>query len=281
MSAKASVKLMLPEDAKSKLFKWVAILTGSKNALKGAGFFLGGLLLNTVGFKPALIILAGSLFSLLILSLLLLPARMGKTRTKTRFKHLFSRSHSINTLSAARLFLFAARDIWFVVGLPVYLSSELNWSHTEVGGFIALWVIGYGLIQAIAPGLLRHSHHDKGPDGSTARLWVLILAGISFTIPLLLMYQVNPAIVVVMGLAIFGVVFAINSSIHSYLILSYSTHDNVATDVGFYYMANASGRLLGTVLSGGVYQLWGITGCLHGAVIFLVVAGIISLRLPK
>ena len=283
MSAKSSVKLMLPEKSEGKLFKWVAFLTGSKNTLKGVGFFLGGFLLNVFSFQTALFILAGGLFLILIATFILLPNELGKTKHKVKFKHLISKSPAINTLSAARLFLFGARDIWFVVALPVYLSAVLHWSHTQVGSFFALWVMGYGIVQANAPRLIRHAHHnhlDYRPDGATAKLWAFILLLVLTVMTLLFSQGHQPELVIVIGLIIFAVVFAINSAVHSYLILSYSTHEHVSVDVGFYYMANAAGRLIGTVLSGWIYQEGGLETCLWWSAGFILLTSIISTGLP-
>jgi predicted MFS family arabinose efflux permease len=280
MSAKSSVKLMLPEGADSKLFKWVAILTGSKNALKGAGYFVGGLLLSLVGFRIALLILAGGLFAVMLVSAWMLPRDMGKSKAKAKFTQIFSKSREINWLSAARFFLFGSRDVWFVVGLPVFLASALGWSDTQVGSFLALWVIGYGIVQASVPRLLRHSHHDKGPDGATARRGALVLAVVPAAIALALTLGLDPGWSLIVGLGIFGIVFAINSAVHSYLVLAYSAHDRVSMDVGFYYMANAGGRLAGTLLSGWVYQTAGLSGCLWWSVGFVVAAALLSLGLP-
>ncbi|MEA2079122.1 MAG: organoarsenical effux MFS transporter ArsJ [Pseudomonadota bacterium] len=280
MSAKASVKLMVPTEADAKLFKWVAVLTGSKNSLKGAGFFIGAFLLAVTGFRNALFILSGGLFLVLIAAVILLPRELGKSKARIKFTQIFSKTREINWLSAARFFLFGSRDVWFVVGLPVFLSSVLGWSHTQVGGFLALWVIGYGIVQASAPRLLKNTHHAQGPDGATARFWVFVLALFPAGIALALMQGWDPTLSIVIGLAAFGIVFAINSAVHSYLILAYSDRDKVAMNVGFYYMANAGGRLVGTLLSGWVYQEWGLTGCLWWSVVFVVVAGLLSLPLP-
>lgn len=280
MSAKSSVKLMLPEKTEGKLFKWVAFLTGSKNSIKGLGFFLGGLLLNVFSFQTALFILALGLLVLLIATFILLPKDMGKTKVKVKFKHLFSKSNEINKLSAARFFLFGARDIWFVVALPVYLSAVLGWSHTAVGAFFALWIIGYGIAQVSTPRLIRHSHHDKGPDGATATLWAFILLLVLSVMTFLFAQGIQPELIIIIGLIIFAVVFAVNSAVHSYLILAYSTHDQVSVDVGFYYMANATGRLTGTVLSGWIYQKWGLEACLWWSAGFVFMTTIISIGLP-
>lgn len=282
MSAKASVKLMLPPDPEggegARLFKWVSALTGSKNALKGAGFFLGALLLSLVGFRDALLWLAGMLLVVLMVTATLLPRGVGRSKVKERFTQLFSKRAEINWLSAARFFLFGSRDIWFVVALPIYLSSVFGWGHMEVGGFIALWIIGYGVVQAVVPLLLRRSHSI--PDGRTAHLGALVLALVPVGIALMLEQEVAPQLAILLGLSLFGVVFAINSAVHSFLILALSDQDRVATNVGFYYMANAGGRLMGTVLSGWVYQLQGIEGCLWWSAVMVLLSALLSLRLP-
>jgi predicted MFS family arabinose efflux permease len=280
MSAKASVKMLAGDGGESKLFRWVAALTGSKNALKGAGFFVGAALLQWIGFRGAMAILAGMLLVVLAITALLLPKGVGKMKGKPKFTQVFSNKPAINWLSVARFFLFGSRDVWFVVGLPVFLYSVLGWSFTQVGGFIALWVIGYGIVQASAPRLIRRSHHGRGPGGGTARLWAFILALFPAAIALGLHYEFSPVLVLVTGLVLFGVVFAINSAVHSYLILAYSDFDRVSMNVGFYYMANAGGRLTGTVLSGWVYQTQGLTGCLWWSMAFVLAAALLSFRLP-
>ena len=280
MSAKASVKTLLQGSGESRLFKWVALLTGSKNALKGAGFFVGAALLEWIGFRGALAILAGMLLLVLILTLLLLPKGLGRMRSKPRFTQVFSGVAAINRLSAARFFLFGSRDVWFVVGLPVFLYQVLDWSFTQVGAFLALWVIGYGLIQASAPKLVRRSHHGQGPSGGTARLLAFLLAVFPAAIALALQQGWHPEYVITLGLVLFGVAFAINSAVHSYLILAYSDQDRVSMNVGFYYMANAAGRLTGTVLSGWAYQSFGLTGCLWWSTAFVLAAGLLSFGLP-
>jgi MFS family permease len=280
MSAKSSVKLMVV-DREGSLFRWVAVLTGSKNALKGIGFFLGGLLLSLFGFHNALWLMAVMLGGVLLLSYLMLPKELGKTKRKPKFAEILSKSADINRLSAARLFLFGARDVWFVVGLPVFFSSVLGWSHTAVGTFLALWVIGYGVVQSLAPKLIRRTHHGHGPDGGTATLWVSLLTFSPAAIALALYLGLDAVSSLIIGLGVFGILFAINSAIHSYLILHYSEHEDVAGNVGFYYMANAAGRLSGTVLSGWSYQQHGLEGCLLWSTLFLVMASAISRLLPK
>ncbi len=281
MSSKSAIKVLVPSDADSALFKWVAILTGSKNALKGAGFFLGGLLLATVGFRGALWLMAAGLLLVLLATLFSLPREIGMAKKKTKFSAIFSKSRDINLLSAARLFLFGSRDIWFVVGLPVFLSASLNWSHTEVGGFLALWVIGYGGVQALAPKLLKSSLRGGTPRGGTASVGAFALAGLTVLLAIGVALELPPWLTVVAGLALFGLIFAVNSSVHSYLILAYTEADQAALNVGFYYMANAAGRLVGTLLSGIVFQMAGLVGCLWVSAAFVLIAGGISLLLPR
>ena len=281
MSSKSAIKVLIPEDAEGTLFKWVAILTGSKNALKGAGFFLGGALLAWLGFRISLVVMAAGLALVLAAAVLSLPRGMGKAGKKVKFTRIFSKSRDINLLSAARLFLFGSRDIWFVVGLPVFLSTSLGWSHAEVGGFLALWVIGYGGVQSLAPNLLRRGLAGGTPQGGTASIGAFILAALTVLIALGVHAGLSPWLTVVAGLALFGIVFAVNSSVHSYLILTYSENDQVALNVGFYYMANAMGRLVGTLLSGLVFQIAGLTGCLWVSAAFVLMAGMLSLLLPR
>ncbi len=279
MSAKASVKTLVSADANAQLFKWVAILTGSKNALKGVGFFLGAALLQLVGFRSALMILAVSLFVVLVITLILLPSELGKSKSKPKFSHLFSNNAAINWLSAARFFLFGARDVWFVVAVPVFMVSVLEWSYMKVGMFMALWVVGYGLVQATAPRLLRLK--SQAPKATSLQFWTLTLAVITAGIALALMQGWQQEAVLVVGLLIFGVVFAINSALHSYFILAYADHDKVALKVGFYYMANAGGRLVGTVLSGWSYQQYGLVGGLWFSAGFVLLAFVLSLPLSS
>ncbi len=277
MSSKSAIKVLVPADARGALFKWVAVLTGSKNALKGAGFFLGGWLLAVLGYAGALLVMAGLLLAVWIAAWRTLPAGLGKAKTKVGFTQLFAKSRAINVLSAARFFLFGARDIWFVVGVPVFLSTTLGWSGAQVGGFMACWVIGYGVIQSSAPALLR----GRVPAGGTAVRAGFALATVAAAIPLLLATGAGPGPVIVGGLALFGAVFALNSAVHSYLILDYTDGDKVALNVGFYYMANAGGRLIGCLLSGVLYQTAGLAGCLWGTFAFAAVAAVIALALPR
>lgn len=279
MSAKASIKTLLPQgDNDSTLFKWVAILTGSKNALKGLGFFVGALLMQWLDFRTALGILSGSLFFVLIASVILLPAGLGKAKIKPKFTQIFSKTPAINYLSSARFFLFGSRDVWFVVALPVYLYSVFEWNFMQVGGFLASWIIGYGIVQSLVPKLIQRSH-QLAPDANTAKYWAFILCFIPAAIALGLMFKFNPQLILMIGLIIFGIVFAINSAVHSYLIVAFSDKDKVSMNVGFYYMANAGGRLTGTILSGWVYQTQGLEACLWLSSIFVLIAALLSTKI--
>jgi hypothetical protein len=281
MSSKSAIKLLVPEDASGTLFKWVSLLTGSKNALKGVGFFLGGLLLSLLGFVPALLTMAGALAVILVATMMSLSWGIGKAKAKVKFTQIFSKSPEINVLSAARFFLFGARDVWFVVGLPIFLQVTLGWGFTEVGAFLALWVIGYGIVQSIAPGLLRRRWKGQAPQGSALLEWAVILAAVTAAIAIGLQAGLSPTFVIIGGLTLFAVAFAINSAVHSYLILAYTEGDKVALNVGFYYMANAGGRLAGTVLSGLLYQVYGLVGCLWASVAFVLAAGLLAWWLPR
>ena len=286
MSAKSAIKTVVPEtpedhsQGENQLFQWVAILTGSKNALKGVGFFLGGLLLTTIGFNAAVGAMAAGLFLAFLLTLVL-PAEIGRMKRKPGFTALFSKSRGINILSLARFFLFGARDVWFVVALPVFLQQALGWRYWEVGSFMGLWVIGYGIVQGSAPAL-RRSWGQSGPPGTGAvEFWSALLTAIPALIAIALWRQVaHPAVAVVVGLAAFGVVFAMNSSIHSYMILAYTEAEDVSLNVGFYYMANAAGRLVGTILSGALFLVGGLQACLWCSALLVGLAFAASTRLP-
>lgn len=280
MSAKSSIKLLVPGDQQGTLYQWVAILTGSKNALKGAGFFLGGALLALLGFSGAVLAMAAVLALVWLASLLLLKKDLGKAKAKPKFRELLSKSRALNLLSAARLFLFGARDVWFVVALPVYLASVFGWDVWLVGGFLAVWVIGYGIVQSFAPAITGKASGQL-PDGRAAFVWAALLAGLPAAIALGLGSDLSAQWVLLGGLMVFGVLFAVNSSLHSYLIVSYAKEDGVSLDVGFYYMANALGRLLGTLLSGWVYQAYGLEACLWISSAFVLLAALISLGLPR
>ncbi|MFN5510049.1 MAG: organoarsenical effux MFS transporter ArsJ [Burkholderiales bacterium] len=278
-ASKSAIKLTAG-SASGRLFKWVAFFTGSKNAMKGVGFFLGGVLLQALGFQQALWALAAALALVLVAVLVCVPPLMGKSRASSSARELFARNTGINLLAAARVLLFGARDVWFVVGVPVFLYSA-GWSFAMVGAFLALWTIGYGVVQALAPGLVRRSPDGLSTEVPAARWWSGALAVVPIALAALAWWQVDPLEwIVVAGLAVFGVAFAVNSSVHSYLVLAYAGSEKAAEDVGFYYAANALGRFIGTLLSGLLYQWGGLVAALAGSAVMLVLCAVITLRLP-
>ena len=269
MSSKSAVKLLAPSQD-GALFRWVAILTGSKNMVKGAGFLLGAVLLATLGFAWAVLGMAAILATILLAVLIAMPPGLPKGRKDTKFSEVFSKSPNVNRLSAARVFLFGARDVWFVVGIPIYFYAVLSDGTTEgnraaffmIGTFMAVWVILYGLVQANAPRILRASQRSEADLIGAARTWGWGLAAVPVMLTLAAVtateQQMWLTLTLVIGLLIFGAVFAVNSSLHSYLILTFTKAERVTMDVGFYYMANAGGRLAGTLLSGLTYQAGGL-----------------------
>ncbi|MCX7222482.1 MAG: organoarsenical effux MFS transporter ArsJ [Burkholderiales bacterium] len=278
-ASKSAIKITAGE-ASGQLFKWVAWFTGSKNAMKGVGFFLGGLLLDLLGFRGALWAMAALLAVVLVAVLASLPPMMGKSRASKSARELFAKNRAINLLAAARVVLFGARDVWFVVGVPVFLYAS-GWTFTMVGGFLALWTIGYGLVQAIAPSLVKRSSDGLSTEVPAARLWSGLLALVPIALALAVTFSVPQLTwVVVIGLGVFGFAFAVNSSVHSYLILAYAGSEKAAEDVGFYYAANAMGRLIGTLLSGVLYQWGGLLAALIGSAVMLVLCWLVTLFLP-
>ncbi|RZO10843.1 organoarsenical effux MFS transporter ArsJ [Synechococcus sp. UW105] len=291
MSAKSAIKTVVtasPEDSQkgeTQLFKWVAILTGSKNALKGVGFFLGGVLLTAFGFNAAVGWMAAGLAMAFLLTLVL-PGEIGKMKAKPAFSALFSQSQGINMLSLARFFLFGARDVWFVVALPVFLEASLGWTFWEIGGFLGLWVIGYGIVQGSAPGLRKLWGQTSSPGVSAIQFWCALLTSIPALLAVALWRNVDVSLAITAGLTAFAVVFAMNSSIHSYMVLAYTDQENVSLNVGFYYMANAAGRLVGTLLSGAIFMLGGseqagMQACLWTSSLLVLLSWLSSLRLPS
>ncbi|RPI49487.1 MAG: MFS transporter [Acidobacteria bacterium] len=280
MSAKSAIKVLVPSGDDSGLFKWVAFLTGSKNALKGAGFFLGGLLLAALGFSSALVTMILGLLIVLGAVLLTLPGSIGQAKAKPKFLGILSNSPGINRLSVARFALFAARDVWFVVSVPIFLATALGWTFTQIGTFLALWVIGYGIVQSVSPMVLTTLTQGKAPTPAVASTLAFALAGVTAIIPIALDSSFPPETAMLGGLSLFGVMFALNSSTHSYLVLAYSETDRVAMNVGFYYMANAGGRLVGTLLSGVLYQLAGVAATLWASVLLASLAGVAAMFLP-
>jgi len=278
-ASKAAIKITAGQ-ASGQLFKWVAWFTGSKNAMKGVGFFLGGLLLDQLGFQGALWAMAGLLALILVGVVTALPPMMGKSKASKSAKELFAKNRGINLLAAARVALFGARDVWFVVGVPVFLYAS-GWTFTMVGGFLAAWTIGYGFVQAIAPSLVRRSDDGLTQEVPAARLWSVILAAVTVALSVLVWLDVSHLEwVVVAGLGVFGFAFAVNSSVHSYLILAYAGSEQAAEDVGFYYAANALGRFIGTLLSGVLYQWGGLLYALVGSALMLIICWLVTLALP-
>ncbi len=274
MSAKSAIKTLVASDQQHTLFRWVAVLTGSKNTLKGIGFFAGGALLSSLGFQSAVAIFAIAIGTMWIISMLTVQADLGKAKQKPKFTQLLSVSRAVNVLSAARLFLFASRDIWFVVALPVWLASEYGWNFWQVGGLMAGWVIGYGIIQAVTPRFFDAQHSQRA-----VAKWGFLLALMPLLLATAYMQQWLIPAVLIVGLVCYASLFAVNSALHSYLIVAEAKQDGVSLDVGFYYMSNAAGRLLGTVLSGAIYQTAGLGWCLLVSSIALVISAAIAKRL--
>jgi predicted MFS family arabinose efflux permease len=279
-ASKSAIKATSQEGA-GQLFRWVAWFTGSKNATKGAGFFIGGFLLQVAGFRPALWLMAAMLAFVLAGVLLSLPRALGKAKASKSFRELFAKMRAINLMAAARIFLFGSRDVWFVVGLPIFLYGY-GWQYMQVAGFVAAWTIAYGAVQALAPAVVTRSRDGLSREVPAARLWGAALAVIPVVLALLLNRtgMPRPDLILVVGLLIFGFAFAVISSLHSYLILAYAGSEKAAEDVGFYYAANAAGRLLGILLSGALTQAAGMTGCLWGSAVMLILCLAITLLLP-
>ena len=280
-ASKSAIKAT-SEGGSGQLFKWVAWFTGSKNAMKGAGFFVGGLLLETLGFQGALWSMAAALVIVLLGIAVSLPRTLGKAKASRSFRELFAKTRAINLMAAARVFLFGSRDVWFVVGLPVFLYSQ-GWRYMEVAGFIASWTIGYGLVQAIAPSVIRRSPDGLSREVPEARLWGAVLTAIPLVLALVVggVHLARLDLLVTVGLGIFGFAFAVISSLHSYLILAYAGSEKAAEDVGFYYAANAGGRLIGILLSGALYQIGGLAACLWGSTAMLAICLALTGLLPS
>lgn len=280
MSSKSAVKILAPTEG-GGLFRWVAVLTGSKNAVKGAGFLLGAALLGIFGFVVSVLSMAAILSVILTAVLIWMPAGLPRGRKDAKFSEVFSKNRNINWLSAARLFLFGARDLWFVVGIPIYFYAVLSDGSDDgnraaffmIGAFMAIWTILYGVIQGGAPRILKAATRSEAEILHQARRWVGLLILVPAVLAVLVwMVPVPSAMLtaaIVFGLLVFGAIFAVNSALHSYLILSFTDAKRVTMDVGFYYMSNAAGRLVGTVLSGVTYQLGGLPLCLGTAAVMI------------
>ncbi len=290
MSSKSAVKLLAPREG-AGLFRWVAVLTGSKNAVKGVGFLLGAALLAGLGFAGAVWVMAAVLAAILLAVALAMPPGLPRGRKGAKFSEVFSDSANVNWLSAARVFLFGARDVWFVVGIPIYFYAVLSDGSEAgnraafflIGSFMAVWIILYGAVQAAAPRVLRAASRDEGALIAAARGWALVLCVVPGVLAVAAWLAPQPAewltVVLVAGLLAFGAIFAINSSLHSYLILAFTRDERVTMDVGFYYMANAGGRLIGTVLSGLTYQAGGLALTLGTAAVMVALSALAAGRL--
>lgn len=270
LAAKSSIKNLVADAEQGKLYRWVAMLTGSKNALKGLGYFLGSALLASLGFQGSIVVLLGLLLVSLVAGMWLLDYQPGSNRR--RFFQSLSTSPGVNRLSAARLFLFCSRDIWFVVALPVFLQAQLGWSPVQVGSLMAGWIIFYGAIQAMTPKITAGST----ANGTTLFMWAALLSLLPCAIAVGLYTGIEPSRVLVTSLLVYAAAFAVNSSLHSYLILLLAQRQSASLDVGFYYMANAGGRLLGTLLSGLVYQQYGLISCLLISSVLIVVSALLA-----
>ncbi len=294
MSSKSAVKLLAPKRD-GGLFRWVAVLTGSKNAVKGLGFLLGAAALGLFGFRTSVLGMAAILALILAVVFLRMPPGLPAGRKDAKFREVFSNNPNVNWLSAARVFLFGARDVWFVVGIPIYFYAVLSDGTPEgnraaffmIGTFMAVWVILYGAVQASAPRILKTQAKDGARLIAAARGWISALAVVPALLAALVWWAGEPApwltATIVAGLLVFGFLFAVNSSLHSYLILAFTDDRRVTMDVGFYYMANAAGRLIGTVLSGASYQLGGLPLCLATAAVFVILSRLAAsgLRAPE
>lgn len=259
MSAKSFVKLVVPEGDRARLFRWVTLVTGSKNTMKGVGFLLGGVLLAGVGFQVACLGMAVGIFAALLVSVLVLPRATGKSGEKIPLRSVLSDDPRINWLAAARFFLFGSRDLWFAVALPVFLAASLGWSFPKVSGFLALWIIGYGVVQAVAPRFVVADAATSMRGGLSLVGWTGALLLPLAAIAVALLQEASPGTALVAGLLVFGALFAVDSALHSFLIVAYAESEKIAMRVGFYYMANAAGRLAGMLGSGWLFQ-WGGQG---------------------
>ena len=292
MSAKSAVKILAPSENEG-LFRWVAILTGSKNSVKGAGFLVGTLLLALFGFTPSLIAMAAILFLILLGILFSMPTGLPAGRKGVNLSEIFSKSQKINLLSVARLFLFGARDVWFVVGIPIYFYAVFSDGSDEgnrtaffvIGAFMALWTISYGIVQGWAPHFLKAQSRTDAQMLIQAKRWVSFLVYVPTLLAIFVWFSTEPSkaltATIILGLIVFGIIFAVNSSLHSFLILSFTNTDRVTMDVGFYYMANAVGRLMGTILSGLTYQFGGLPLCLCTAAVMIAFSLLATSKLIK
>jgi len=273
-SAKSYVKALQPENQGARLFRWVAWMTGSKNAMKGVGFFAGGALLGWVGFSGTNLGLGGALIAASAFSAVTLPSIKG--RANARLRGVVLHDTSVLWLSGARLFLFGSRDTWFAVALPLFLASA-GWPSITVGAVLAGWVVCYGAVQAFTPSLTRASN-TRAASASTAR-WTLSLLLPLAPAALALWFLPNIAstATVLLAVSIYGVFFAVTSSLHSWLIVAAHDGEKLPERVGFYYAANAAGRLVGTACSGALFSAFpsperGMAACIGASCCAAIIA---------
>ena len=296
-SSKSAVKLLVPSQARGgeggTLFRWVARLTGAKNAIKGVGFFVGAALLASVGYMVGLWLMALVLAAILTGSLVLMPEGLPKGKP-VPLTNIFKTNSLVVRLSIARLFLFASRDAWFVIALPIFMTNLavnlFGWTSAHaffmVGGFMALWVIAYGYVQASAPEWLAGSRASAAAaTRSTVRQGVLLTFVLMMGVGIMLIFQDRAPGATLAGvlviLLVFGGVFALNSSLHSFLILAFSGEQRISQDVGLYYTSNALGRLLGTITSGAAFVFGGLPAALVCAALYAALAALSMLLLPR
>jgi predicted MFS family arabinose efflux permease len=148
---------------------------------------------------------------------------------------------------------------------------------------MAVWVIFYGLVQANAPRLIGATGKTERKLLTAAAQWAWLLSLVPVALALAAFFSAGPSALlttaVVIGLLLFGGIFAVNSALHSYLILAFTKDERVTMDVGFYYMANAAGRLIGTLLSGLTFQAGGLALTLGVAALMVVLSALAVRRL--
>ena len=151
------------------------LLMAAVNFAIGSDFNIEGMASGRlVGFRSALWLMATLLAVIFVAGLVLLPRLLGKAKSSKSMRELFAKTRSINLLAAARVFMFGARDVWFVVGLPVFLYAH-GWRFLEVGGFLAAchllrWHSGHRSF------VVRRSADGLSSEIAAAHLWAAILA---------------------------------------------------------------------------------------------------------
>lgn len=309
ISCKTIPKLVTKKDAdeESSLFKLYSIVTGLKNSFKGFGFIFGALLTNFLGFEIAVYVLVGIVVVIVPAVVWGIDKDAGKAREFPGFNlKIFKKPWNINVLSLARFFLFGSRDVWFEVAAPLFFRNIIGWTEFEVGLFIGGYVIVYGYFQTATAKIYKAKNKDakktswrpsclRGvPPVQHIGGWAVACAAEILLLGIVLHFlyqeyigqecaaQYGAAIagVLIVGFYAFGVIFAVNSAIHSYFIGLFSGGDKASMDIGFYYMANAMGRLVGTILSGYVYEVtrdeFGLSICLWVSSLFMALAAVTS-----